>query len=706
MKELDGSFCESVTSITPSTNGYLVAGDTVGGVYAMEVDKQGRQLWYRKFPNNINLGHAVAIEAEDRYVFSYHSTRNPKVDPPGMLKGTSLILDKQHKRVINKFDVPYKTLIPQGKGFIASGNYNMIFLIDEDGEPIWRRTIEMGEMRYGTAFPVGSKKGVKYSISRGEIKKIIQTSDGLFAGVGMMRLNGRGNYAPWLFKFDIHGKILWCKGYEQIQAIPDSLSETEDRGFIVNSRRTFKVDASGELEWVRDLGYDFGYGVAPVHGKGYVLTNVERSKKNGWTLWLVHIDKEGNIVRRQSYYTGMTTFVGDCLHTEDALIFGGYLKNRESPLNEHGWLMRIPRNGSSMPQEKETMYPLAASEQAAARQVPMHQPVQPRLFPMKVDGGVRKILLAKRDTIAFVGATGQRGGLYVFDLKNSHDPQLKAHYIPNASKEFGIFDLQLSADENTLYVMDIREGLYALDVSDPANPKLLCQYPLKEGLYLSIDREHNIAYVTGNHGVLVFDVSVRNQLKLLGRLAYQKEQEQYVLETYDPDRKYPYYERTFGVYAVGENLLYVLSRGQMEVIDMSDVKEPTLITRLILIDGASKMTFAPNHTRAYLSGGGRGAQIIDISTLSRPRLLGEYIPQFKGTSEYASLSADGAKLYLNHSAQKLIVLDVSYPSDPKLKRVIDLVDGSQPFSSTLSSDGRYLYIANGVKGVQAIKLDP
>lgn len=350
MKELDSDTAEQITSIALSSNGYMIAGETGdASIFVMEVSEEGKRLWYEVFPNNIkNGGNPVAIEIDDGYMVSYHYPPNKSmINTPEVLIGTTLILDKETKKIINKNDVPFQFIIPIEKGIIASGNNNYIYRLDEKGKVIWKKQIKMGQPNYGTFY------GKKYEFSQGVIRDIKTTKDGGFIGLGSMKLEKpKKHSSPWLFKFDVDGNILWIKSYDDIYLYPDSLMETEDGGFIINGRKTIKIDMLGNIQWVKEYGSRSGYGIAKTNG-GFLLANLQEN----WTLQFIYIDSNGNVLRRQNYNINETTFIHNLLQTSNAIVIGGYLQNKNEGTNIHGWLMKTDYNGENFVKQRETLYP-------------------------------------------------------------------------------------------------------------------------------------------------------------------------------------------------------------------------------------------------------------------------------------------------------------------------------------------------------------
>ena len=98
---------------------------------------------------------------------------------------------------------------------------------------------------------------------------------------------------------------------------------------------------------------------------------------------------------------------------------------------------------------------------------------------------------------------------------------------------------------------------------------------------------------------------------------------------------------------------------------------------------------------AYVADGASGLQIIDISNLSSPTLVGTY-----DTNSASGVYVSGRFAYVGDAAFGLQIIDISNPSSPTLAGTYD-TSGS---ASQVYVSGKYAYVADGASGLQIIDI--
>lgn len=324
------------------------------------------------------------------------------------------------------------------------------------------------------------------------------------------------------------------------------------------------------------------------------------------------------------------------------------------------------------------------------------------LFPLKQDGGVFNVVLSKDEQTAYFVNSGSFGGVHLFDVTNHNNPIPIVTYNLPKVKKGSYFDLALSKDEKVLYVLTLKHGFFSLDISDKQHPKLLSMYKLRRSDHVRLSPDETKVYVSGAHGVLVFNITNKHSLELLGRIYYASDLDQYQQEEYNEDKAYSTYDRINDIIEVRKDLFYILTKNTIDIVDMSDIKRPKLISKYGTLGSPRKITLSSNKTRAYITGG--GIEILDISEPYKPRPLGGYVPS-SGSALHATLSTNGTRLYIGTKEGKICVLDVSYPYDPIEMMIIDGIRGNVPHNSVLSPKRNVLYIASGMRSVQVLELE-
>ncbi len=142
---------------------------------------------------------------------------------------------------------------------------------------------------------------------------IIQTSDGGYVVAGWTYSYGQGGEDVFVVKLDGSGNVQWTRaigGSRDERAY--AVIETHDGGYVVAGMTesfghgapfspdgyVLKLDASGNLEWVRSIGRgsdDVFYSVVETRDHGFLLAGYTNHAVNLIEVWLVKIDSLGNL---------------------------------------------------------------------------------------------------------------------------------------------------------------------------------------------------------------------------------------------------------------------------------------------------------------------------------------------------------------------------------------------------------------------------
>ncbi|MBI2192939.1 MAG: hypothetical protein HYU36_13245 [Planctomycetes bacterium] len=191
--------------------------------------------------------------------------------------------------------------------------------------------------------------------------------------------------------------------------------------------------------------------------------------------------------------------------------------------------------------------------------------------------------------------------------------------------------LRLFLSESYLYVVDQKEGLLVLDVSDPFRPELMGRYqpaprisvPGIEVHATSVWVDGQTAYLAVNHG-----------------FAVQKS---------DAD---------------GETASIDLGGG-LHILDVADPIEPVLVARHVERETfTNTVDVVARGGCAYLSDAAFGLWTVDVSDRRQPVLLGGAATQ----GEIRDLAIEGSTAYLaSGNGQGVLAVDVSDPSKPAVR---------------------------------------
>ncbi len=305
--------------------------------------------------------------------------------------------------------------------------------------------------------------------------------------------------------------------------------------------------------------------------------------------------------------------------------------------------------------------------------IDISDPSSPRLESSFPTGGYAK-------GIAIRGNTAYVGGLYdaLFKVIDISDPtslseRAELRYtFPNESWDVTI-------DGESAFIVDHFSGIFVVDIRDEKSPRRVGAYRTASflvGIEVSGDR----AYTLGqeNFGLAILDMANPANPVFLSRS--------------DPRGML-----RFGTgVAVREQRAYV-SRGALNVFDVRDPAEVTLIARLQLPGVERAVRVRGDY--AYMTSDNSGFHIVDISDESSLTVAGSV--EMPGSTYGLALKGDYA--YLANSEYGLKIIDITDPSSPTLTTSLQTPGNAYG----LQIDGDYAYIADGESGLQVVDIsDP
>lgn len=151
--------------------------------------------------------------------------------------------------------------------------------------------------------------------------------------------------------------------------------------------------------------------------------------------------------------------------------------------------------------------------------------------------------------------------------------------------------------ENRALVAEGREGLAALDLSNPSAPRLLSRLDT-EGEVRAVDVRDEVAFVADFHqGVLAVDVAEPGRMNILGRV-----------ETSDSARD---------VMAIGDFIAIAIGTDGVLLVDASSPASMTTVGRYETALPAVRFAHAGAHLAVAVDSG--GVEILDVSDPTTPR---------------------------------------------------------------------------------------
>jgi len=320
---------------------------------------------------------------------------------------------------------------------------------------------------------------------------------------------------------------------------------------------------------------------------------------------------------------------------------------------------------------------------------------------LALPGTTRDIILNTQGDLAYVAAFGQ--GIHILSLTDPLNP-IRLSSFKHSPKYDGIVKLALSKDEKTLYALDIKKGLYSVDVQNPNKPRLISFVSLRGGTNLTLSSNNNRVYVSATFGVAVVRITPSRTLALLGRLHYLPDRKVYIMDKYQPNIQYARFEEIADVVEVDETTLYLMSK-HPDVVDVRDLSAIKIVSHFSTLGNAQQVTVSENRQRMYISSGHSGIEIFGIADQAHPKPLGGH--NSEGLALHSTLSKEGNILFVSSLNRGLELFDITYPYDPKLLKRVDKEHDTkkgQVHGSAISADGKVLYVAYGVIGLGVMDL--
>ncbi|NHJ86761.1 MAG: hypothetical protein FK734_14960 [Asgard group archaeon] len=285
------------------------------------------------------------------------------------------------------------------------------------------------------------------------------------------------------------------------------------------------------------------------------------------------------------------------------------------------------------------------------------------------------------------GIKFQSDALSLLSTKSSNSTYVYITHIFSNPTE--IIDLAFSG--NTAYVLSDQEeesGLYAINLLDPSQPYVCCQYTSFEGALIAIAINETYAYVASDRHFYIFDISIPNQINLVGDLYFSNIANYYCSDLYVKGIFAYIPSQAGGIYVVSvanpanpfifyeNNPLIEYQLGYTVVVNNDDI-----LCYGKLFDGADFYNFTnplyPELKDTYISGGSvsgvdcdgstfflaekyNGLGIIDATNVSNVQKLVTYY----NYGPPKDVVYNSGKVFLAIQNKGLEIVDVSNYSNP------------------------------------------
>jgi len=305
-----------------SDGGYIVAGTTYSfgagyeDVYLIKTNASGDTLWTRTYGGAVfDYGYSVRQTTDGGYIVAGSTSSFGNGNQVYLIK-TNALGDTLWTRNYGEAGDDYGRSVQQTTdgGYIVAGstssfgNSYQVYLIktNASGDTLWTKT-------YG-----GTSEDWGFSIQ--------QTSDTGCVVAGWTTSFGN-NSQIYLIKVNAFGDTLMTRTYGGLDWDQGfSVQQTSDRDYIVagssdsfgDSSQVYliKTNASGDTLWTRTCGgagNDGASSVQQTSDGGYIIAGTTGSFGNGWQIYLIKTDANGNVgvevsPSHQSRVTGYGVF--------------------------------------------------------------------------------------------------------------------------------------------------------------------------------------------------------------------------------------------------------------------------------------------------------------------------------------------------------------------------------------------------------------
>jgi hypothetical protein len=231
-------------------------------------------------------------------------------------------------------------------------------------------------------------------------------------------------------------------------------------------------------------------------------------------------------------------------------------------------------------------------------------------------------------------------------------------------KKIVLFLISISFLHGTLVSTRAQEG-YTLNLVGSLNT----------GITYDVHVDGNIAYLTNNQGVDILDISDISNPKKISTIHIQ--------------------DGAFGIYVEGD-VAYIAGETGLTITDVGDPEHPEIIGSFY--DGGVNRNVRIRGSYAYVTDYEDGLEIVDISDLSNPVMVGRY-----SLGDTRGVEVAGDIAYVTSPGTGLRVLNISNPADPEM---IKRVTGTGSAANICVHDDR-IYLGCYTQGVRIASItDP
>ena len=298
----------------------------------------------------------------------------------------------------------------------------------------------------------------------------------------------------------------------------------------------------------------------------------------------------------------------------------------------------------------------------------------------RVLGGPAYCVVAQ-GSYTYVGAGG---ALMIYDCVDPNNSILVGS-LQLGNRTSSTLIKYIYAKDNFVYVANDFEGLWIIDISDPANPFKASQVDLA-GISMSVFVQDNFAYVSTGIGYEPF---------ALGAL--------WVIDVSDPLNPEITGNNTSIGFSAGISVMdtcaYICSpfTSSINIVNISNPSDPQLIRNYILSGTGYVFNIQVQEEIAYVTGDVEGLYIVDVSDPEWPTMLSNYIPPgWAPMGQAMDIAVSDGIVYLA-GLFHIFIADVFDPSNPIHLAAYSVEDDF--FHTSVAISGSALFVATQNTGL-------
>ena len=345
-------------AVIKTDDGFLIAGKSKSfsshrdyDAYLIKIDKAGKKLWSKVYGGrDDDEANALTVYGKDLvFLGSTESYGNDNVSYyfVRITSDGDVLWQKTYYR--GERDYYYGTgIVADGDALVLSGTEKHLKFLSTKVNPLLVKVDGKGNMLW---------RSYVYGKDEDFANAIITTDEG-YLMAGKTETYGHGDFDAYMVMMSKEGKKLWFTtfGGDDDETAEDVL-KTKDGYVLVGSTDSFglnytdvyvvKTDKNGKKLWEHSYGGrydDEAFAVTAAPDGGYVIAGRTKTRRNGYDLYLIKVDKNGNLVWERMYGNDEDDTARDIVATDDGYLIVGE-KQSDLSRNNDVWVLKVDLEG-------------------------------------------------------------------------------------------------------------------------------------------------------------------------------------------------------------------------------------------------------------------------------------------------------------------------------------------------------------------------